>query len=59
MNLPYEIKKNEIDSCARNFSKSDPINRDHLISILKLKAEAALEETEILLGWKLHTHTNY
>ena len=44
-----------IEIVARKFCKSDPIKRDHLISISKLKAEAALEETKILLGWKLNT----
>ena len=34
-------------------NKYDPIKRLNLVSLSKLTAEAALEETKILLGWKL------
>ena len=33
----------------------DPIPRNHLVSISKLLAEAALEERKVLLGWVLDT----
>jgi hypothetical protein len=38
---------------GRPFDPSDPIKRLDLASITKLIAEARLEETKILLGWKL------
>ena len=42
---------------GRPFDSNDPITRLDLASITKLIAEARLEETKILLGWKLDTRT--
>ena len=40
---------------GRPVDPNDPIKRVDLVSLSKLKAEAALEEHKILLGWKLDT----
>lgn len=40
---------------GRPLSESEPLLRKHLVSMSKLSAEAALEETKILLGWLLDT----
>ena len=42
---------------GRPFNQNDPIKRLDLVSLSKLIAEARLEETKILLGWKLNTRT--
>ena len=42
---------------GRPFDFNDPITHLDLASITKLIAEARLEETKILLGWKLDTRT--
>ena len=44
-----------IEIAARKLSDDDPIPQNHIVSMSKLKAEAALEETKILLGWALDT----
>ena len=46
-----------IHTVGRPTNKDDPIPRLNLVSLSKLTAEAALEETKILLGWKLDTRT--
>ena len=38
---------------GRAFDKEDPLKRKDLVSFSKLQAEGRLEETKILLGWKL------
>ena len=44
-----------IEIVARQHDPNDPVPRDHIVSISKLLAEAALEEQKILLGWHLDT----
>ena len=44
-----------IEIVGRREDKNDPIPRNHLVSLSKLKAEAALEEKKVLLGWLLDT----
>ena len=44
-----------IDIMSRRVAKSEPIPRSTLLSKAKMAAEGALEETKIVLGWKLDT----
>lgn len=44
-----------IHTICRPIMKSEPIPRKAIISANKLKAEGALEETKLLLGWLLDT----
>jgi hypothetical protein len=44
-----------IFTVGRPVDNRDPIKRLDLVSMSKLQAEAALEESKILLGWKLDT----
>ena len=40
---------------GRNYDAFDPIFRPELVSLAKLAAEGAMEESKVLLGWRLDT----
>ena len=46
-----------MDVIGRRKDDRDPIKRNNLVSLNKLVAEGTLEETKILLGWKLDTRS--
>ena len=44
-----------IEIVARELDPDDPISRDHMVSMSKLVAKVALEESKVLLCWLLDT----
>ena len=48
-----------IHTCARPVHPNEPIPRQDMASLQKLKAEAALTEIKTILGWVLHGPTIY
>ena len=46
-----------LHTIGRPVNHNDPIKRVNLVSLSKLAAEAELEESKILLGWRLNTRT--